>query len=130
MSSLYAVDVETKLTETVDYGELQLYEFLNTSISGTCGHRKCSVNTQMYTDDNDVTCGKKNKNLKDIDHRTYCVEVKEYSPIAFKNDIGRISRDERVRKVSVSWSCSQSFVEEIPEVCEFYYYLCKQNLSI
>ncbi|XP_056013188.1 uncharacterized protein LOC125679618 isoform X3 [Ostrea edulis] len=113
--SLYIVNAETKLTEGIDFGDLRLHEFLNTSSTGHCDHLKCSVNTQMYTDDDAVTCEKESEDLKDIDDMTYCVEVKEYSPITFKKDVGRLSRDQRVRKVSVSWSCSQSFVEEIPQ---------------
>ncbi|XP_048774945.2 uncharacterized protein LOC125679619 [Ostrea edulis] len=113
--SLYIMDAEKKLKDKSDFEGQRLHEFLKTSITGSCDHLKCSVNTQMYTDDNTVTCKKDSEDLKEISHTAYCVDVKEYDPITFKDDVGKLSRDQRVRKVSVSWTCSQSFVEEIPQ---------------
>jgi hypothetical protein len=110
------MDAKQKLKDESDLKGTKLHEFLNTSITGNCDYRDCSLNTQMYTEDNTLTCEKKSEDLTEYTDTNYCVEVKEYNAITFKDEIRKLSRDQHVRKVSVSWSCSQSFVEEIPKV--------------
>uniref|UniRef100_K1RPT8 Xaa-Pro aminopeptidase 2 n=1 Tax=Magallana gigas TaxID=29159 RepID=K1RPT8_MAGGI len=43
------------------------------------------------------------------------LDVREYNPSRFKDDVSKASRDNCVRKVWVSWSCSEAFAEEIPQ---------------
>lgn len=114
--SLYLVNAEERLASTVDSSGLRLYQFLNTSVVGTCVHPTCKKNTRIYTKDNMDTCEKIDNIATEPVHRTLCVDVREYNPSTFKDDVSKASRDNRVRKVWVSWGCSEAFAEEIPQV--------------
>ncbi|XP_062586823.1 xaa-Pro aminopeptidase 2-like [Saccostrea cucullata] len=110
--SLYMVEAEKKLTENLETVDIKLFEFLNSSKSGECLKRNCYQDINIYRDDSMETCDKKDENLIE---KGYCIEVKEYSPQNLKDVIGNLSRDEHVRKVWVSWDCSQAFITEIPK---------------
>lgn len=114
--SLYLVNAEEKLASTVDSSGLRLYQFLNTSVIGTCVRSTCKKNTRIYTNDNMDTCEKTVNIATESFHKTLCVDVREYNPSRFKDDVSKASRDNCVRKVWVSWSCSEAFAEEIPQV--------------
>lgn len=114
--SLYLVNAEERLASTVDSSGLRLYQFLNTSVVGTCVRSTCKKNTRIYTNDNMDTCEKIDNIAKEPVHRTLCVDVREYNPSTFKDDVSKASLDNRIRKVWVSWSCSEAFAEEIPQV--------------
>ncbi|XP_061185017.1 xaa-Pro aminopeptidase ApepP-like [Saccostrea echinata] len=110
--SLYIVNHEKKLTQNCELEDLKIHEFLNTSQNGSCAHWKCLSNTNKYGDDSVERCERISEVMSD---RGNCVEVKEYSPSVLKDDIRKLSHDERIRKVWVSWESSQSFVMEIPK---------------
>lgn len=61
------------------------------------------------------TCEKTVNIATESFHKTLCVDVREYNPSRFKDDVSKASRDNCVRKVWVSWSCSEAFAEEIPQ---------------
>lgn len=114
--SLYLVNAEERLTNAADSSGLRLYEFLNTSAIGTCVRPTCTKNTRIYTNDNMDICEKTDNIATEPVHKTLCVDVREYNPSTFKDDVSKASRDNRVRKVWVSWSCSKAFAEEISPV--------------
>lgn len=114
--SLYLVNAEERLASKADSSGLRLYQFLNTSVIGTCVRPTCTKNTRIYTNDYIETCENTDNIATEAVHKTLCVEVREYNPSTFKDDVSRESRDKRVRKVWVSWSCSKAFAEGIPPV--------------
>lgn len=61
-------------------------------------------------------CDWKSENTIMDDNSKYCVDVREYNPSTLKDHIGKLSREESVRKIWVPWESSQAFVEDIPQV--------------
>ena len=94
-----------------DPENLSVYEFLNTSTSGECVLKDCSLDPQKQETTN--TCDGKGNNSE------FCVDVLEYSPTSVKEYVSKLSREESVRKVWVPWTSSQAFVEDIPKVMAF-----------
>ncbi|XP_062606883.1 xaa-Pro aminopeptidase 1-like [Saccostrea cucullata] len=102
--SLYIVHAEKKLTQNCELEDLKIHEFLNTSKDGSCAHWKCLSNSNKYEDDSADRCERIREVMSD---RGHCVEVKEYSPSMFKDEICKLSQDEHVRKV---WDIPQEKV--------------------
>lgn len=121
MFSLYVVNAVERLTKVLtDSNGLKMYEFLNTSVAGECVSQGCTTKNTKYTEGNTDTCDESQRMITRTDASLPCIEVKEYDPVKFKKDIGKASRDKRVRKVWVPWSCNQAIAEEIPEVKHIY----------
>lgn len=106
--SLYIIAHETKLNnKNKSFDNLKIHEHLNTSPTGCCVHNGYS---SLYQEN-----GRKSETTIKNDKSRYCVDVREYNPSTLKDHIGKLSREESVRKIWVPWECSQAFVEDIPQ---------------